>query len=63
MELGDLRYHALWAYTGLTALLTVTDKLPLGTVEAAVAILAPIGLVIAADIAKYRNSISKRATT
>ena len=59
MEQGMLRYHALWAYTGLAALLLALDKIPLPDVQAAIALLAPIGLVIAADIAKHRAE-SKR---
>ena len=54
MDAGMLRYHALWAYAGLSALLLALDKIPLPDVQAAIALLAPLGLVIAADIAKHR---------
>jgi hypothetical protein len=33
---GSLRYHALWAYTGISALALVLDKIPLPDVQALV---------------------------
>ena len=55
---GRLRYHALWAYTILAGVFVGLDKVPLDDFNAAVAILAPIALVITADIIKNRNKIS-----
>jgi hypothetical protein len=50
----NLRYYALASYTGLIALFVGLDKLPL-TENIAIALLAPIGLVIGADMIKARN--------
>jgi hypothetical protein len=55
MDIGKLRYHALWSYTGLIAGMIFLDKLPL-TSETAIGVLAPIALVIGADIYKHRGS-------
>lgn len=63
MDLGSLRYHGLWCYTGLVALFVSLDKIQLSTVEGTVAILAPIALVIAADVAKYRALLTKSKAT
>jgi len=50
----NLRYYALGAYTGLIALFVVLDKIELDATTAA-AILAPIAVVLGADILKHRN--------
>jgi hypothetical protein len=52
---GSLRYHALWAYTGISALALVLDKIPLPDVQALGVVLGPLGGVILADIVKHRN--------
>ena len=54
-NLGSLRYHALWAYSGIVAALVIFDKVDISSVESAVALLAPYVLVISADIAKHRS--------
>ena len=54
-NLGSLRYHALWAYSGIVAALIIFDKVDVSSVESAAALLAPFALVIAADLAKHRN--------
>lgn len=51
---GNLRYYALGAYTGLIALWSVLDKIPLNE-NTAIALLAPIGILIGADYLKHRN--------
>lgn len=55
---GSLRYHALWAYTGISALALVLDKIPLPDVQALGVVLGPLGGVILADIVKHRNTTS-----
>ena len=50
----QLRYYALAAYTGLIALFVGLDKLPIDQ-NTAIALLAPIGLVIGADMIKHKN--------
>ncbi len=52
----NLRYYALAAYTGLVALFVGLDKIPLND-NTAIAILAPIALVISADMIKNRNVV------
>ena len=59
MELGKLRYHALWGYIGIVALLIALKPTIFDSIEAIAGILAPIGLVIAADIVKHRDTIKK----
>jgi hypothetical protein len=54
-KLGNLRYHALWAYTAIVLPSVLLDKIPVENVEALAAILAPFALVITADIVKHRN--------
>ncbi len=54
MSSHNLRYYALGAYAGLVALFVGLDKLPL-TENLAIALLAPIGIVVAADMIKARN--------
>ena len=56
---GRLRYHALWAYVAVVLPSILLDKLPVEDVEGLALVLAPIALVITADIIKNRNSISK----
>jgi len=51
---GNLRYYALGAYTGLIALWTATNQLALNETTA-VALLAPIAIVIGADYIKHKN--------
>lgn len=51
---GNLRYYALGAYTGLLALFVLFDKIELDAMTA-VAALAPIAVVITADIIKHRS--------
>jgi len=54
MDTGNLRYYALGAYTGLLALFVVLDKIPLNE-NSAVALLAPIAIVLGVDIFKHRD--------
>ena len=54
MDTGNLRYYALGAYTGLLALFVVLDKIPLNE-NSAVALLAPIAVVLGVDILKHRS--------
>jgi len=54
MSAGNLRYYALGAYTGLVALWTATQQIVLDE-SVAVALLAPIAVVVGADILKHRN--------
>ena len=49
---GNLRYYALGAYTGLVALWTATNQIVLNE-TVSVALLAPIALVVGADILKH----------
>jgi len=55
---GRLRYHALWAYTAIVGMSIGLDKLPLNDFQALITVLAPIALVITADIVKNRNKIN-----
>lgn len=54
MALGNLRYYGLGAYTGLIALWTGTNQIPLDQ-NTAIALLAPIAVLIGADYVKHRN--------
>ena len=54
MDSGKLRYYALGAYTGLLALFVVLDKIELDATTATAA-LAPIAVLIGADVLKHRN--------
>ena len=54
MDTGKLRYLALGAYTGLIALFVGLDKITLDE-TLAIALLAPIGVVIGADMIKHKN--------
>lgn len=51
---GNLRYYALGAYTGLVALWTAMGQIPLDQ-NTAIALLAPVGILIGADYAKHKN--------
>lgn len=53
-ETGKLRYWGLGFYAGLLALWTGLDKLPLDQ-NTAIALLAPIAVVIGADYYKHKN--------
>ena len=53
---GNLRYYALGAYTGLIALWSALDKIPLDE-NTAIALLAPIGILIGADYLRHKNDI------
>tara|TARA_R110000787_G_scaffold248569_1_gene354125 strand:- start:39 stop:206 length:168 start_codon:yes stop_codon:yes gene_type:complete len=54
MTEGNLRYYGLAAYTGLVALFVVLDKIVFDQTTA-VALLAPVAILIGADYAKHRN--------
>jgi len=54
MSEHNLRYYGLAAYAGLVALFVGLDKLDISDPTIAGAILAPIALVITADIYKHR---------
>jgi hypothetical protein len=54
MALGNLRYYALAAYTGLVALWTYNGQIEL-TEGTALALLAPVAVVIGADYLKHKN--------
>ena len=51
---GNLRYYALGAYTGLIAIWSALDKIELNE-NTALALLAPIGILIGADYLKHRK--------
>ncbi len=54
MSEHNLRYFGLAAYTGLVALFTGLDKIDVSDPTVAGALLAPIAIVITADIYKHR---------
>jgi len=54
MALGNLRYYALGAYTGLVALWTYNGQIELSETTA-IALLAPVAIVIGADYLKHKN--------
>ena len=58
-KIGRLRYHALWAYVLIVLPSILLDKIEVSTVEGLTLVLAPIALVITADIIKNRNTVSK----
>ncbi len=58
-QAGRLRYHALWAYVAVVLPSILLDKIVVTDLQALSLILAPIALVITADIIKNRDSISK----
>lgn len=51
----NLRYFGLAAYTALVALFVGLDKVDISEPTIAAALLAPIALVITADIYKHRS--------
>ena len=51
---GNLRYYALASYTGLVALWAATNQIVLNE-TVSVALLAPIAIVVGADIIKHKN--------
>jgi predicted branched-subunit amino acid permease len=55
---GRLRYHALWAYTALVGLFVGLDKVPVDDTQGLALVLAPIGLILTADVIKNRNSVA-----
>ncbi|MBT6331808.1 MAG: hypothetical protein HOJ33_04110 [Gammaproteobacteria bacterium] len=54
MSAGNLRYYGLGIYGGLVALWTGLDKIALDD-TVAVALLAPIALLIGADYVKHKS--------
>lgn len=58
VQLGSLRYHSLWAYTGIVAGMIFLDKIAL-TADNAVIVLAPIVGILSADYWKHRNDSAK----
>ena len=54
MSAGNLRYYGLGIYGGLVALWTGLDKISLDD-TVAVALLAPIALLIGADYVKHKS--------
>lgn len=54
VETGKLRYWALGFYSGLVALFVALDKIPLDQ-NTAIAVLAPVAAVLAADIVKHKD--------
>jgi hypothetical protein len=57
MSNGNLRYYGLGAYTGLIALFTLLDKIVFDQTTA-IALLAPIVVIISADYLKHKNETS-----
>ena len=60
-KVGTLRYHALWAYTAIITPSILLDKIPIDSVNALIAVLAPVAFVITADVVKHRNDSSDTA--
>ena len=54
MSNGNLRYYGLGIYGGLVALRTGLDKIALDD-SVAIALLAPIAVIIGADYAKHKD--------
>ena len=54
MSNGNLRYYGLGAYTGLIALFTLLDKIVF-VQTTAIALLAPIVVIISADYLKHKS--------
>ena len=52
----NLRYYGLAAYTGLTALFVGLDKVDISDPIVATALLAPIVIVLTADIYKHKDN-------
>lgn len=57
-QAGRLRYHALWAYTAVVTLAIGLDKVIVDDINTLALILAPIALVITADVIKNRNKVA-----
>jgi predicted branched-subunit amino acid permease len=55
---GRLRYHALWAYAALVGLFVGLDKIPVDDVQGLALILAPVAVILTADVIKNRNRVS-----
>jgi predicted branched-subunit amino acid permease len=55
---GRLRYHALWAYTALVGLFVGLDKVPVSDVQGLGLLLAPVAVILTADVIKNRNRVS-----
>ena len=55
VQKGTLRYWALGFYAAIVGLLIGLDKIPI-TQETAIALLAPITLIMAADTYKHKDS-------
>lgn len=51
---GNLRYYGLAAYTGLVALFVALDKIVFDQTTA-IALLAPVAILIGADYVKHKN--------
>jgi len=56
VETGKLRYWGIVCYTGLLALWTGLDKIPLNQ-ETGIVLLAPIAAVIAVDYWKHKDDL------
>ena len=54
-KLGNLRYHATWAYTIFITSGVLLDKIPVESIQAVGALVAPLAFVITADLIKHRN--------
>lgn len=57
VQTGTLRYWALGFYSALVALFVALDKIPVDQ-NTAVALLAPVALVIGADVYKHKTNTS-----
>ena len=57
MSSGNLRYYGLASYTGLVALFTVLDKIAFDQTTA-IALLAPVAILIGADYIKHKSDNS-----
>jgi len=55
---GRLRYHALWAYAALVGVFVGLDKVPVEDTQALVLLLAPVAVILTADVIKNRNRVS-----
>ncbi len=57
MSEHNLRYYALAAYTGLAGLFVALDKIDISDPTIAIAVLAPVALVLGADVIKHRAEV------
>lgn len=55
---GRLRYHALWAYAALVGVFVGLDKVSIQDTQALVLLLAPVAMILTADVIKNRNRVS-----